>query len=566
MTPAVIIEDVESATEVTTAEWKPSVHQLLIMITLSTISLMVSLDACIIVTSLSAIVSDLGGDTTQGFWIGTSYLLSNAVTMPFTAALSDIFGRPICLIVSLIFFSVGTLLCCLTNTIGQMLIGRCLQGVGGGGVVVLSLVIFTDIVPLRFRPKWYGTVLGAWALGNCIGPIVGGAIVQNTTWRWVFYIMFPFCGFGLVAIPSLLTLKPRTETMVEKLGRVDWVGGGLFMASATLFLVAISWGGVQYDWNSAATLVPLCLGITGLGCVYVWEAKFAKEPFLRPSLFTKLSSMATYFCGAVQGLVIYGQLYYVPFYFLSVKGYTPVHTGLALFPVMFTLVPGSVIVGGLVTRTNNYQWAIWSGWVMLTLGSGLMLMWDVDTSIAQWAVTLVILGFGHGAILNAQNFATQAMCDPGEEGAAAAMYGFLRQFGMALGVGIGGSAFQNIMSLKLKWEGLSTDIAKNSEGFIPELLAMPAGAEKTSILDAYVFGFRGVYAVYVGIAGAALMISLLIKKYDMNKEIATEHKLEDNRVSKMFENRLSQIGTATVSDAESDGKRSTTPDMSLRVR
>ncbi|KAF3020112.1 hypothetical protein E8E14_006144 [Neopestalotiopsis sp. 37M] len=492
-----------------TSEWKPSFHELLIMIVLSLISLMVALDACIIVTSLSAIVTDLGGDTTQGFWIGTSYLLSNAVTMPFIAAISDIFGRPICLVVALAFFTIGTLLCCLAHDIGRMLVGRSLQGVGGGGIIVLSLVVFTDIVPLRFRPKWYGTVLGSWALGNCLGPVLGGLIVEHTTWRWVFYIMFPFCAFGLVSIPLLLTLKPRTETMREKLARVDWAGGMIFLSSATLFLIAISWGG---------------------------ESLFATEPFLRKSLFWRSSSTATYFCGMVQGLVMYGQLYYVPSYFLAVKGYSPVHTGLALFPVMSTLVPSSVIAGNLVTRTNNYRYAICIGWLMAAIGSGLMIMFDMNTSIAQWAIPLVVLGLGHGAILNAQNFATQAMCQSGEEGAAAAMYGFMRQFGMALGVGVGGSTFQNVMALKLSWEGLPEDIAKNSEAYVNRLWALLDQVLRTQIIKAYVFGFKGVFSVYFGIATVALLVSLVgIKQFDMNKAVVTDHRLHQSRLTNMLD-------------------------------
>ncbi|KAK8041480.1 major facilitator superfamily transporter [Apiospora phragmitis] len=529
--------DVESATQPPEpmTEWSPTRHELLIMLTLSIISLMVALDACIIVTSLSAMVSDLGGDTTQGFWIGTSYLLVNAVTMPFIASLSDIFGRPLCLAAALVFFTAGTLVCSLAHNVGTMLAGRSIQGVGGGGIVVLSLIIFTDIVPLRHRPKWYGTVLGAWSLGTCLGPIMGGLIAENTTWRWVFYIMFPFCAFGLIAVPALLTLAPRTATIAEKLRRVDWIGSALFTGSATSFLMAISWGGSQHAWDSVPTLVPLCLGVAGLGATYVWEAYFAKEPFLRRSLFWRLSSIATYFCGAIQGLVIYGQLYYGPLYFLAVKGYSPTHAGLALFPVMFTLVPGSILTGALVTRLNNYRWAIWLGWVLCAVGSGLMVLWNLDTPIWQWVVTLIIVGLGHGAILNAQNFATQAMCQPGEEGAAAGMYGFVRQFGTAVGVGIGGSAFQNVMARKLEWEGLPLTLADNAEAFVGTLRKMPDGApNKVRILGAYVYGFHGVLGVYVAAAGLAFFVSLFIRHYDMNKAIDTEHKLQDSRASRML--------------------------------
>lgn len=208
------------------------------------------------------------------------------------------------------------------------------------------------------------------------------------------------------------------------------------------------------------------------------------------------------------------------------KGYGPLHTGLVLLPVMVTLVPGSILTGILVTRTNNYRHPIWAGWALTTLASGLTLVWDLDTPPTLWATTLVVLGFGHGAILNAQNFAAQAMCKEGEEGLAAAMYGFLRQFGMALGVGVGGSTFQNVMLLKLEREGLSADIAMQSKSFIAELLRLPDDSVfKIQVLDAYVFGFRGVYAVYVAVSGVALLLSFLIKRFDMNEELNTDHVL-----------------------------------------
>ncbi|POS77854.1 major facilitator superfamily transporter [Diaporthe helianthi] len=529
-------------------EWKPTTHQVMIMVALSVISFMVSLDACIIVTSLSAIVEDLGGTATQSFWVGTAYLLSTAVAMPFLASISDIFGRPILLIFSISMFTVGTVICAVAPDIATLLGGRSVQGIGGGGIIVLSLVIFTDIVPLRQRPKWYGTVQGAWALGNCVGPVLGGAIADNTTWRWVLYVMFPFCAFGLVSIPSLLTLKPKVETMGQKLARVDWVGSAIFMASATLFLVAISWGGTQFEWSGAATIAPLVIGIVGLAGTAAWEKHMAKEPFLRHSLFYNVSAISTYICSAVQGLVLFGQLYYIPFYFMSVLEYSPVHTGLALLPVMLTLVPGSIITGVLITRWNGYRWPIWSGWVVTTIACGLSTMWDADTSIGVWVVTLILLGFGHGAVLNAQNFASQAICNDGEEAAAAAMYGFLRHFGTALGVGIGGFAFQNIMALKLSWTDLpgGAEIAKNAEAFIVQLLEMPASPQKTTIVDGYVFGFQGVYRVYLGISAVAFFISLTIKHYDMNKELATDHQLQDNNISRIVDKRLSSYRNSRI--------------------
>lgn len=137
-------------------EWKPSLHEVAILTSLALISLMIALDATIVITALYSITDALSITTTQAFWIGTSYLLTCAVTMPFLAALSDIFGRTWVLLSSLVVFTIGTILCCRAHGITVLLAGRCVQGIGGGGIIILALVITTDIVPLRYRPKWFG--------------------------------------------------------------------------------------------------------------------------------------------------------------------------------------------------------------------------------------------------------------------------------------------------------------------------------------------------------------------------------------------------------------------------
>jgi pimeloyl-ACP methyl ester carboxylesterase len=342
--------------------------------------------------------------------------------------------------------------------------------------------------------------------------------------------MFPFCAFGFVAIPLLLTLKPKHETLGTKLARVDWIGGFIFTSSATAFLIAISWGGTQYAWYSARTLVPLILGIAGLVAVCFWEHLLAREPFLKPSLFKSVSAVAIFICGASQGLLLYGQLYWLPFWFLAVLGHSPIRTGIDLFPVTFTLVPSSIITGILVTRFNSVRLPVWLGWAFVTAGCGVCVAFTPQTHTAVWAVALVILGFGHGSILNAQNFASQAISDPGHEASAAIMYGFLRQFGTAIGVGLGSTIFQNAMQLKLRWEGLPKSFAHKAEAFVPELLVMQSGPEKTKILDCYMYGLRGVYLGFLSLAAASFLVSLLVKHHDMNKEIETDHTLGDSRL------------------------------------
>ncbi|XXH01380.1 hypothetical protein Hte_007740 [Hypoxylon texense] len=500
-------------------EWQPSGHEKAVIYTLAIINLIVALDATIIVTSLAAIVNDIGGTTTEAFWIGTSYLLVNAVSMPIICSISDVIGRPICLTFALVTFTVGTILCCTAQGMAVMLVGRCIQGLGGGGIHSLSLVINTDLVPLRFRPKWYGITLGAWAIGLTIGPIIGGAIAQRTTWRWIFYLMFPICGFGLVAIPYLLTLRPRKATAQEKFSRIDWLGGFLFAGSATAFLIAISWGGTQHPWNSAATIAPLVIGIVGIILTMVYEVKFAQHPFLQKDLFRDASSIVSYIAACFQGLMLYGTLYY------------PINSGLALLPNLVAFSIAGIVTGRLVTRFNSFRWAIWIGWLLSCFACAIYCGWRLNDSAPMWVIAFLVGGFGHGAILNAQNFATQALCKVGDEGAAAAMYIFARQFGMAFGVGIGATIFQNVMKMKLRWEGLDASIADYAEAYIPTLHNLPAGPVRDATYDVYKFAFQILVATWLAISVVTLLLCLVfIKHADMNRKLATEHHLDSERM------------------------------------
>ncbi|KAI8628044.1 major facilitator superfamily transporter [Xylariaceae sp. FL1651] len=531
--PETVVIAADEAQRPAEVDWQPSKHEKAIIYTLAIISLIVALDATIIITPLSSIIEDLNGSATQAFWIGTSYLLVNAVTMPVICAVSDVIGRPICLVFSLVTFSIGTILCATAHNVGVMLVGRSIQGVGGGGIHSLGLVIQTDIVPLRWRPKWYGVTLAFWALGLAIGPIIGGAVVHGTTWRWIFYLMFPILALGLIAVPYLLTLKPRQTTLREKLVRIDWIGSLLFTSSATSFLIAVSWGGLQFEWNSVQTLAPLIIGFLGLLTTLVYENLVAKQPFLRHSLYHNTSSIAGYVVGCIQGLVMYGLLYYGPFFFLSVKQFSPLDTGVSMLPATLTVTMMGIICGRLVTRYNNYRWPVCIGWLVASIGAGLFIIWPYNNSAGVWVVTYLIIGTGQGAVLNAQNFASQAMCKKGDEAAAAAMYAFVRQFGMALGVGVGGTAFQNVMAIKLRQLGLPVDIAKQAESYISVLHTMPDGEHKNKIFEAYNYGFTGLYSFYLGVSFFALVVSLLfVKNADLTRVHESEHKLEVSRWEK----------------------------------
>lgn len=177
--------DIEAKAEaVAPTEWKPTSNELLVMISLSFISLMVALDATVLVTVLPEIAHSLNGTSAEAFWAGTAYLLTSAIFQPVIASISNNFGRQQLLLLSLVFFTVGTVLCSVAHNFTVLLTGRSIQGIGGGGIITITQVIFCDIVPLRQRPKYFAMVLGSWSIGSIVGPVVGGALVENVSWRW----------------------------------------------------------------------------------------------------------------------------------------------------------------------------------------------------------------------------------------------------------------------------------------------------------------------------------------------------------------------------------------------
>ncbi|KAG8162051.1 hypothetical protein KVR01_007816 [Diaporthe batatas] len=519
-------------------DWKPSRHQKAIIYTVGVLNLIVALDASVVVTALAAIVNDIGGSTTEAFWIGTSYLLVNAITMPIICSVSEVIGRPICLTFAIAVFAVGTIVCCVAGDISTLLAGRCIQGVGGGGIHSLGLVVQTDIIPLRWRPTWNAIVLGFWALGLCLGPVIGGAIAERTTWRWIFYLMFPICAFGLMAVPYLLTLRPKKRTAQEKLSRIDWIGGALFAISGTATLIAISWGGTQ-AWISsppcAATLTPLIVGVVGLAFTIAYEGYLAKYPFLEKSLFRDMGSIVTYLAAVSQGISLFSELHSLtccscPFYFMAVKKYNALQTGVALLPLLFTTTVSGMITGRLVTRFNNYRWPIWIGWFVGSVSAAMVMIWRTNDSAVVWVLTYVIAGLGQGAVLSAQNFASQAICNTGDEGKAAAIYIFSRQVGMSRGVAIGATTFQNMMKLKLRWEGLPTDIATHAEAYILTLHGLPPGPMRDIIFDAYKFGIQIVFDVCLALSVITLVLVVVFMKHvDMNRKLNTEHQLDSKQ-------------------------------------
>ncbi|KAF2277437.1 MFS general substrate transporter [Westerdykella ornata] len=493
---------------------------------LCVITLMAALDATSLSVALPIMAKALGGSALEAFWSGTSFLLTSTVFQPIIGSFSHIFGRKPLIYVSLAFFLAGSIVAAVADNFTVILVGRSLQGVGGGGIIVMTEVVVTDLVPLRQRGKWMAMIGSMWSIGTVAGPLLGGGFSQNVSWRWIFWINLPFLGIGSIMITAFLKLNYNATSLLLKLRRVDWFGTVLFLGSITAFLIPITWGGVQYAWDSWRTLVPLLVGAAGLVLFVVHQELWAPEPLIRTAVFKDATAAVTYLESVIHGIILWGILYYLPLYYQAVKGMTPIMAGIALFPQTFTVAPASVVAGTIIAITGRYRWAIWTGWVLGTFGMGLMILLDEHTTTVEWVFLNLVGGIGTGILFPAMGLAIQASTNSADQAYAATMFSFMRAFGQTLGVAIGGVIFQNQMKKKLLTlpllAGHADEYSKDAAGLVEIIKALPEGVMKAQLKESYVYALKYIWIVMTVLAAVAMVASAVTKAYPLDRANETE--------------------------------------------
>lgn len=454
----------------------------------------------------------------------------SAVFQPTWASFSHILGRKSVILAALLLFTIGTVICSIAHNVTLLLLGRCIQGVGGGGLVALTYVVVTDMVTLRERGKWMSIISVQWAIGSVLGPVIGGAFAEKLTWRWIFWLNLPFCGIAAVGIPICLRLHMKEGSIWEKLKEFDWLGSFLFVSATTSLLIPITWGGVMYDWSSWRTLVPLTIGVPGITGFILYSVYIPRLPLIRRSLFNTPTAITAYIGTLVQGLIVWSLLYYMPLYFEVAKDYSPIISGIAAFPFTFTVAPAAVVVGLIITKTGRYRPSLWIGWFLTTLGMGLLIYLRESTNTPSWIFLSLVGGTGLGMLFSAQGFAAQASASNADLPFAGAMYSFFRAFGQTLGVAVSGVIFQNTFKKKLLLTAYSANAdswSREASSFVQVVKAWSADGEegvmKRAVIEAYVESLRMVWIVMTTFAGAAFVASLLFTaELSLERELETE--------------------------------------------
>ncbi|MGI8421105.1 MAG: MDR family MFS transporter [Gaiellaceae bacterium] len=393
--------------------------------------LLAALDQTIVSTALPRIVSDLGGLSSYS-WVFTAYLLATTVTVPLYGKLGDKYGRRPLFVLSIVIFLGGSALCGLAQNMPELVAFRAVQGLGAGGLFPLTLATVGEIVPPRDRGRYQGLIGAVFAASSIIGPAVGGFIVDNASWRWVFYVNLPVGGLALVVI--WLTM-PRSERRDEH--SVDWLGAGVLAAGTAALLLGLVWGGGQYPWLSPQVLGSLAAAAVLLSAFAVVERR-VREPILPFALLRNPIVSASVASMGLVGMAMFGTIAFVPLFVQGVIGTSATSSGVVLTPLILGAVGMSLLSGQWVSRTGRYRANAIAG--PIVLGAGMLLLWrmGVDTTNAQAARNMVVAGIGLGLMMQVFVLSVQNAVPVRSIGIATALTQFSRSIGQTLGVTVMG--------------------------------------------------------------------------------------------------------------------------------
>ncbi len=402
-----------------------------------------SLDQTIVATALPTIVGELGGLAHIG-WVATAYLVTSTAAAVIYGRLSDLHDRKRVFQSALVVFLAGSALAGVSHTLGQLIAFRALQGVGGGGLMALTLAVVADLVPPRQRGRYAGYLGGVLALATVAGPLVGGFLVDHAGWRWIFYVNLPIglAAFGVIG--ARLRLPPRPA----RAARFDLPGAALLVAAVGCAVLVASWGGTQYAWTSPQVLTLAAAAALALGLLVVVERR-AAEPLLPLALFANPVIAVTSAVGLLTGVVLLGSLAFLPLFLQVAKGVSATSSGLLVLPLMVGVLGASVVTGRLVTRSGRYKPFPVAGSAVMT--ASYWLLSQVGTATPRTVVTgeMVLLGVGIGLTMQVLVVAGQNAVEHRHLGVVTSLAQFFRELGGSVGVAVFGAIFASRLGAEL---------------------------------------------------------------------------------------------------------------------
>ncbi|MED4531093.1 MDR family MFS transporter [Metabacillus fastidiosus] len=520
-------------------------EKITIMIAIIGAMFFAAVNQTIVGNALPKIIAELGGLDYYS-WVFTIYMLTSAITTILVGKLSDIYGRKPFLLLGIFIFIIGAFLSGLSTDIVQLITYRGIQGFGAGMIMSTALTAVGDLFAPRERGKWQGAMSAVFGISSVLGPTLGGYIVDNLEWKWVFWVFLPL---GIIAAVLIWRLFPKVE---RKRGEsVDFLGSIFLTLTIVPALLGFSWAGSKYDWGSEQILGLFAGAIIAL-IIFIFVERRAKSPILPLYLFKNSIFTISNTVGFAIGVAMFGGIMYVPYFVQGVLGFSATHSSFISMAMTLGLMFASAIGGQIISKTGKYKFQAIIGLIITTIG--MFLLTTLDASVSQWTliVYLVLIGLGIGVGMTVFTLTVQNAVEQRLLGVATATTQLFRSLGGTVGVAIMGTVLNNRMSDKMgeSLQGISEQTAnlpaemqgklqalQNPQllldheklnmihNSLPEQIA-PLFKEMVTLLQgALSFALSGVFMTAAFIMVAAVVLTLFLKEIPLRS--AQEPKKEE---------------------------------------
>jgi EmrB/QacA subfamily drug resistance transporter len=502
--------------------------------------LLAALDSTIVATALPTIVGDLGG-LERIAWVTSAFLLAQTAVTPLYGKLGDQLGRKRVLQSAIVLFLAGSALCGLSESMTELIAFRAVQGLGAGGLIVLVQASVGDIVPPSERGRYQGLFGAVFGFAAVAGPLLGGVLVDNLSWRWIFYVNLPI---GLLALGVISATLPQAAQTTRR-PTIDYLGAGLLASALSALVLVASLGGTTWPWGSAQVVLVSLAG-AALLVAFTFVERHAREPVLPLSLLRDEVFRVSTLLSLIVGFALFGTITFLPLFFQTVFHSSPTSAGLRLIPLMGGLVTASIISGRRIATTGRYRRFPIAGTALMTVGMYLLSRIGLGTSSLAIDGSLVVLGLGLGLTMQVLVLAVQNAVDYEMIGAATSGVTLARGIGGSFGAAVFGTIFTTRLRSQLSGVlhgPLAAQVAGGGRLTGAQVESLPSPA-RIAYESAYVNALHPVFLTAAAIAAVGFVLSLRLRERPLRSTAATSTGLDDSLAAPKSPSSLAEIDRA----------------------